>query len=82
MKIRSVDIEPDRGGSHHLIINGTIAGRFDSLEAALAARHSFLSDAVSAVSDPTTNENRGELNSAITLQNHEKESSRFSAIVA
>jgi hypothetical protein len=36
-KIHSADIEPKRG-FHYLLINGVEAGRFDSIQKALAAR--------------------------------------------
>jgi len=36
-KIRSADIEP-RAGYHYLLIDGVEAGRFDSIQKALAAR--------------------------------------------
>ena len=36
-KIRSADIEP-RAGYHYLLIDGVEAGRFDSIQNALAAR--------------------------------------------
>jgi hypothetical protein len=40
-KVHSADIEP-RGGYHYLLINGAEAGRFDSMQKALAAREVFL----------------------------------------
>ena len=40
-KIHSCDIQP-KGGFHYLLINGAQAGRFDSLQKALAAREVFL----------------------------------------
>jgi len=36
-KIRSADIEP-RAGYHYLLIDGVEAGRFESIQKALAAR--------------------------------------------
>ena len=40
-KFRSADIEP-KNGFHYLLINGLEAGRFDSIQKALAAREVIL----------------------------------------
>jgi hypothetical protein len=40
-KVHSCDIEP-KSGYHYLMINGLEAGRFDSIQKALAVREVFL----------------------------------------